>query len=322
MLSVMGQCIRQNYSKIHVPVPIEGLCTARVLTMTFAEGDTLASYIHTLPVDGMSVSRKQHLDNSLLNLIECFGYQLFTLGIFHSDPHPGNILFQESHNLALLDFGQVKILPDETRILFAHLVIALHDESDDLLGVLRYLKVHFTTEDPVLIQTIASILFDTRMDLPEARLSPLDPDFPPELRAIRINSIPTDVFMIVRVVAIFRGIFAATDVDIHARKVWIDDARKAVADTEVQYNFATNVDRTRVSQFERLKYLSEWLADNALPHKKEQMVSMAKANLFSVTEIARAAHEDDETRLAIAFSHFSPPERRRCLKLCMTNCRL
>jgi len=322
MLSVMGQCIRQNYSKIHIPVPIEDLCTGRVLTMTFAEGDTLASYILTSPLDSMSVSRKQQMHNSLFNLIECFGYQLFKLGIFHSDPHPGNILFQESHNLALLDFGQVKILPDETRILFAHLVIALHDESDDLIGVLRYLKVHFTTEDPVLIKTIASILFDTRMDLPEARLSPLDPEFPPELRAIRINSIPKDVFMIVRVVAIFRGILAATDVDIHARKVWIDDARKAVADTEVRYNFATVACRTQVSQFEQLKCLSKWLADNSLPHKKEQMLSMARAKLFSVAELARAAREDDQMQLAIAFSHFSLPERQRCLKLCMIKCPL
>ena len=50
-------------------------------------------------------------------LIEAFGHQIFAIGKFHSDPHPGNIILcpraagemsGDGPSLALIDFGQSK----------------------------------------------------------------------------------------------------------------------------------------------------------------------------------------------------------------------
>ena len=53
------------------------------------------------------------------SLFSSYGYQLFGIGIFHSDPHPGNVFLTKSGACALLDFGQMKVLRDETQLLFA-----------------------------------------------------------------------------------------------------------------------------------------------------------------------------------------------------------
>ena len=46
-------------------------------------------------------------------------------GVFHADPHPGNLLLMPDGRIGLLDFGQSKILDGQTRTTFAGLVLAL-----------------------------------------------------------------------------------------------------------------------------------------------------------------------------------------------------
>lgn len=57
------------------------------------------------------------------------GHQIFKNQTFNGDPHPGNILLTPDGKLALIDFGQVKRLPDEITEKFAQLVIALNDDD-------------------------------------------------------------------------------------------------------------------------------------------------------------------------------------------------
>lgn len=46
-------------------------------------------------------------------LIDTFGVQIFTLGKFHSDPHPGNLLVApDGQTLSIIDFGQTKVGTD------------------------------------------------------------------------------------------------------------------------------------------------------------------------------------------------------------------
>jgi aarF domain-containing kinase len=57
------------------------------------------------------------------------GHQIFKNRTFNGDPHPGNILLTPDGKLALIDFGQVKRLPEEITKKFAQLVIALNDDD-------------------------------------------------------------------------------------------------------------------------------------------------------------------------------------------------
>ncbi|MGA2410561.1 MAG: AarF/ABC1/UbiB kinase family protein [Candidatus Binataceae bacterium] len=108
-----------------IPQVFWRLTTARVLTMEFAEGTPLAD------LEG----EECELDRGVvaLQLFEVFSEQVLVHGIFHGDPHPGNILVQRDGRLALIDFGMVKILPEPFRINLARLAEAIL--AGDNLGI-------------------------------------------------------------------------------------------------------------------------------------------------------------------------------------------
>jgi ubiquinone biosynthesis protein len=57
-----------------------------------------------------------------VRLVMAFMRQFFEMGLFHADPHPGNLLIEPPANVGLIDFGLVGRLDDE---LMGHLVVGL-----------------------------------------------------------------------------------------------------------------------------------------------------------------------------------------------------
>ena len=71
-------------------------------------------------------------------------------------------------------------------------------ETDAVFFSLSNLGLNLTNASDNFAMTCAYILFDTRMDIEEAHLSPLDADIPPEMRLVKIETIPETVFMFIR----------------------------------------------------------------------------------------------------------------------------
>src|SRR6478735_1530695 len=57
-------------------------------------------------------------------LVELFMHQLFGVGVFHADPHPGNLLLAEDGSIALIDLGAVGRLSDVHRSAVLEMVVA------------------------------------------------------------------------------------------------------------------------------------------------------------------------------------------------------
>jgi ubiquinone biosynthesis protein len=85
---------------VRIPRPYLDLSTRRVLTEERFAGQPLRS------INGPEYHRA---DRSALaqGLFHSFARQMFEVGVFHADPHPGNVLLLPGGNLALLDFGSV-----------------------------------------------------------------------------------------------------------------------------------------------------------------------------------------------------------------------
>lgn len=63
------------------------------------------------------------------NMLQAIYQPLFERGLFHGDPHPGNVLFQDGFRVVLIDFGIVGRFDDGHRRQVAELIVALSDRD-------------------------------------------------------------------------------------------------------------------------------------------------------------------------------------------------
>ncbi|RZQ65709.1 ABC1 kinase family protein [Amycolatopsis suaedae] len=109
---------------VALPRVHQNLSTERVLVMDRLDGVPLGS---ARPEDG----QREPLARSLL---DCLLRQVMLHGVFHADPHPGNVLLLADGRLGLLDFGSVGRLDAGLRSGLNRLLLAI-DRGDP--GALR-----------------------------------------------------------------------------------------------------------------------------------------------------------------------------------------
>jgi ubiquinone biosynthesis protein len=83
---------------IRVPHVYDDLSTSRVLVMEWLDGASVRQVDWT----GVRVADRVKLADSLLRT---FLEQMLQEGVFHADPHPGNVMLLAGGQLALIDFG-------------------------------------------------------------------------------------------------------------------------------------------------------------------------------------------------------------------------
>jgi len=87
-------------ARIDIPTVYWQHTSERVLTMRRMEGVHVSAL---LAGEGGAVDR----DAVARALMDAYLKQIFILGLFHADPHPGNLLVTEQGRVALIDFGLV-----------------------------------------------------------------------------------------------------------------------------------------------------------------------------------------------------------------------
>ncbi|MGE3182246.1 MAG: ABC1 kinase family protein, partial [Phycisphaerae bacterium] len=97
-----------EFELIHVPKPFIEFSSARVLTMERCDG---ASVADISPVIFTEVNGHVLADA----LFEAYLKQILVDGFFHADPHPGNVLLDQRHRLALIDLGMVGRIDQKLR---------------------------------------------------------------------------------------------------------------------------------------------------------------------------------------------------------------
>lgn len=111
--------IALNESCIKIPKIYWDITTQKILVMEHMKGTKITE------------ADWEHLNTSLIaeNFAGFFTKQIFMEGIFHSDPHPGNILLEENGILNILDFGEVYRLDSKTRHLLIKMMISYYSED-------------------------------------------------------------------------------------------------------------------------------------------------------------------------------------------------
>ena len=120
----------RDFDRIVIPLPIDDFTTARVLTMDYISGTkiTSVSRVEWTEVDGASLAD---------DLFRAYLHQILIDGVFHADPHPGNVLLTPDHRIALIDLGMVgRISPGTQEQLFKLILAIGEGHGDDAANVL------------------------------------------------------------------------------------------------------------------------------------------------------------------------------------------
>jgi predicted unusual protein kinase regulating ubiquinone biosynthesis (AarF/ABC1/UbiB family) len=109
-----------NEPSVHVPVPVEGLCTKRLVTMNWLDGRPLMRRLEEDP--------PQEERNALANaLFRAWYVPFYHYGVIHGDPHLGNYQVRPDGSLNLLDYGAIRVFPAS----FVRAVIDLYEAVRD-----------------------------------------------------------------------------------------------------------------------------------------------------------------------------------------------
>ncbi len=98
-LIAVGKNLRE-FPLIQVPQPILDYCTHTVLTMEWVPGRKVNSLGPLAQLDLKGAPLAEELFRSYLK-------QVLVDGLFHADPHPGNVFITDDGRIALLDLGMV-----------------------------------------------------------------------------------------------------------------------------------------------------------------------------------------------------------------------
>jgi predicted unusual protein kinase regulating ubiquinone biosynthesis (AarF/ABC1/UbiB family) len=130
-LVTLGNNLR-DIEEIVVPQPVLPYSTSRVLTMQFINGTKITA---------LGPIARQNIDGERLAdaLLRAYLRQMLRDGLFHADPHPGNVFLVDG-SIALIDLGMVaRIRPAVQDRLLQLLLAVSENRPDDAVTVLLWL---------------------------------------------------------------------------------------------------------------------------------------------------------------------------------------
>ncbi|MBI5501944.1 MAG: AarF/ABC1/UbiB kinase family protein [Deltaproteobacteria bacterium] len=133
---------------VHFPEVVPELSTRAVLTTTFCEGVNVA---HVEELDRLCVDRKK----LARLLITSYCQMIFVDGVYHADPHPGNILVRADGSITFLDFGAIGTLsPSMREGIPEFLEGVIRRNTAQILGALRKMGFISVAADEVVAERI------------------------------------------------------------------------------------------------------------------------------------------------------------------------
>ncbi len=114
----------RDFERIIVPLPVDDYTSSRVLTMDYIAGTNITKVgpVEWTEIDGSGLAS---------DLFRAYLHQILVDGLFHADPHPGNVLLTPDRRLALVDLGMVGRLSGTVQEQLFRLMLAIADGRGD-----------------------------------------------------------------------------------------------------------------------------------------------------------------------------------------------
>jgi ubiquinone biosynthesis protein len=117
----------QDFKSIQVPQPVMDYSTRSVLTMEYVSGQKITSLspLARLDVNGAALCEE---------VFRAYLKQVLVDGIFHADPHPGNVFLTDEGRIALLDLGMIGHTAPHMQENLLKLLLAISDHDSDAVA--------------------------------------------------------------------------------------------------------------------------------------------------------------------------------------------
>jgi predicted unusual protein kinase regulating ubiquinone biosynthesis (AarF/ABC1/UbiB family) len=141
--------------RLVIPRVLPELTRQRVMVMEFVEGtrvDRLAPLVAAGRVDATAMVRE---------VLEAYVRMMLMDGLFHADPHPGNLLVTDDGRLVLLDFGMCVRVSAATRTTLVRTVLAaIRKDAGAVADGFHALGIVAPGADPEEIRRLTQLLLD------------------------------------------------------------------------------------------------------------------------------------------------------------------
>lgn len=123
-LHTIGENLAE-FENIVIPEPIDDFTTTRILTMEYISGKKITA---------LNPLRLLEIDGGLLadELFQAYLKQFLIDGLFHADPHPGNVFLTDDNRIALLDLGMVGHVTGSFQDSFLRLLLAISEGRGEM----------------------------------------------------------------------------------------------------------------------------------------------------------------------------------------------
>ena len=125
-LHTIGQNLSE-FEEIVIPEPIDDFTTTRVLTMEYISGKKITALnpLRLLEIDGGLLAEE---------LWSAYLKQFLVDGLFHADPHPGNVFLTDDDRIALIDLGMVGRVTRSFQDNLLRLMLAISEGRGEAAG--------------------------------------------------------------------------------------------------------------------------------------------------------------------------------------------
>jgi predicted unusual protein kinase regulating ubiquinone biosynthesis (AarF/ABC1/UbiB family) len=120
----------RDFEHIVIPLPVDDYTTSRVLTMDYVGGTkiTAVSRVEWTEVEGAALAEE---------VFKAYLHQILIDGVFHADPHPGNVLLTPDRRIALVDLGMIGRISGTLQEQLFKLILAIGEgRGEDAADVL------------------------------------------------------------------------------------------------------------------------------------------------------------------------------------------
>ena len=148
-----------DYEDVIVPQVIRPHVTESALVLEWIDGEKVSAQHGLPPQRARTLARE---------LFRAYVHQVTVEGVYHADPHRGNVLLTPDGRLALIDFGLLGRLDDDTRRQIGLLLLAIaQNRADDVADLILSLSLTTMKSDE------PGFVHDLRRKLPRYHWRPL-----------------------------------------------------------------------------------------------------------------------------------------------------